>query len=116
MVHVGFSVLFLIIILVFKEINQRTLIDAVLTAAGYTYGPLLGLFFFGLLTKRIVIDKLVPVVCVLAPVLSYIISANSVEWMDGYRFSYELYGVNGLLTMLGLWMISKKAPGDAKAL
>ena len=116
MVHVGFSVLFLIIILVFKEINQRTLIDAVLTAAGYTYGPLLGLFFFGLLTKRIVIDKLVPVVCVLAPVLSYIISANSVEWMDGYRFGYELYGVNGLLTMLGLWMISKKAPGDAKAL
>ena len=114
MVHVGFSVLFLVIILVFKEINQRTLIDAVLTAAGYTYGPLLGLFFFGLLTKRIVIDKLVPVVCVLAPLLSYIISANSVEWMDGYRFSYELYGVNGLLTMLGLWIISRKPSSVVK--
>lgn len=107
LVHIGFSVLFLIIILVFKELNQRTLIDAVLIAASYTYGPLLGLFTFGLLTKRVVRDRLVPVVCVLAPVLSYVISANSVEWMGGYNFSYELYAVNGALTMIGLWVISR---------
>ncbi len=105
-VHVGFSILFLIIILVFKELNQRTLIDAVLNVAGYTYGPLLGLFSFGLLTRRIVRDKLVPLVCVLAPVLSFGISANSVAWLGGYIFSYEILVVNGALTMLGLWIIS----------
>ncbi len=107
LVHIGFSVLFLIIILIFKELNQRALIDAVLTAAGYTYGPLLGLFTFGLLTKRVVRDKLVPLVCVLSPIISYIISANSVEWMGGYNFSYELYAVNAALTMIGLWTISR---------
>ena len=106
MTSITTALLFLIIILIFKEINQRALIDAVLTAAGYTYGPLLGLFFFGLLTKRAVRDKLVPVVCVLAPVLSFILSSNSVVWMGGYSFSYELYAVNGLLTMVGLWIIS----------
>ncbi len=106
MVHVGFSLLFLVIILIFKELNQRTLIDAVLNVAGYTYGPLLGLFSFGLLTRRIVRDKLVPLVCVLAPVLSYGISVNSVEWMGGYKFSYEILVVNGALTMIGLWIIS----------
>ncbi len=115
MVHVGFSVLFLIIILVFKELNQRALIDAVLNVAGYTYGPLLGLFSFGLLTRRIVRDKLVPLVCVLAPVLSYGISANSVEWMGGYKFSYEILVVNGALTMIGLWIISSPPPQAAQA-
>lgn len=107
MVHIGFSVLFLIIILVFKEINQRALIDAVLVAAGYTYGPLLGLFFFGLLTKRGLRDKLVPFVCILAPLISYTISSNAAKWFGGYQFSYELYAVNGGLTFFGLWLISQ---------
>jgi len=107
-VHIGFSLLFLVIILIFKEVNERTLIDAVLNVAGYTYGPLLGLFSFGLFTKRSVRDPLVPLICVLAPVLSYVLSANSVEWLNGYKFSYELYAVNGLLTFAGLWLISKK--------
>lgn len=107
MVHIGFSVLFLIIILVFKEINQRALIDAVLVAAGYTYGPLLGLFFFGLLTKRGLRDKLVPFVCILAPLISYMISSNAAKWFGGYQFSYELYAVNGGLTFFGLWLISQ---------
>lgn len=108
MVHVGFSVVFLVIILVAKELNQRALIDTVLDVAGYTYGPLLGLFAFGLLTKRIVNDKLVPVICVLAPILSYILSTNSVEWLGGYKFSFEILAVNGALTMIGLWVISKR--------
>lgn len=114
-VHVGFSLLFLVIILVFKEVNERTLIDAVLNVAGYTYGPLLGLFSFGLFTRRSVRDPLVPVVCVVAPVLSYVLSANSVEWLNGYRFSYELYAVNGLLTFAGLWLISKKPEAGYQA-
>ncbi len=111
-VHVGFSVLFLVIILIFKELNERTLIDAVLNLAGYTYGPLLGLFSFGLLTRRQVRDKWVPVVCVVAPLLSYILSANSATWFSGYKFSYEILVVNGLITMTGLWLISYP-PKDA---
>lgn len=107
-VHIGFSVLFLVIILIFKELNERTLIDAVLNLAGYTYGPLLGLFFFGLLTSRTVKDKWVPVVCVVAPFLSYGLSLNSPDWFNGYKFSYEILVVNGLITMAGLWLISGK--------
>lgn len=106
-VHVGFSVVFLIIIVVFKELNERSLIDAVLSVASYTYGPLLGLFAFGMFTKRIVKDKLVPAVCVITPVLCYILNVNSVEWLGGYRFSFELLLVNGLLTVLGLFLISR---------
>jgi Na+/proline symporter len=106
MVHIGFSLLFLIIILIFKEINERSVIDAVLNVAGYTYGPLLGLFAFGLSNNRIVKGKLVPFVCILAPVLSYLISANSESAMDGYKFGIEILIVNGLITFFGLWLIS----------
>jgi Na+/proline symporter len=111
-VHVGFSVLFLVIILVFKELNERALIDAVLSVASYTYGPLLGLFAFGLLTRRKVTDRLVPVVCLLAPFASFVLSSNSVDWFGGYKFSHEILVVNGLLTMSGLWAISEPATKD----
>lgn len=106
-VHIGFSLLFLIIILLFKEINNRSVIDAVLGVAGYTYGPLLGLFAFGFFTKRAVNDRLVPIICLLSPALSYVLSLNSTAWLGGYVFSFEILIVNGMLTFLGLWMISK---------
>ena len=106
-VHLGFSLLFLVIIVVFKEINERSVIDAVLNIAGYTYGPLLGLFSFGVLTKRIVKDKLVPVICVISPILSYLLSSNSVAIFNGYVFSIEILIVNGMITFAGLWLISK---------
>lgn len=106
-VHIGFSLLFLVIILIFKEINNRSVIDAVLGVAGYTYGPLLGLFAFGFFTKRIVRDKLVPIICILSPALSYLISLNSKEWFGGYVFSLEILIVNGMLTFIGLWLISQ---------
>jgi Na+/proline symporter len=112
MVHIGFSLLFLIIILIFKEVNDKSVIDAVLGVAGYTYGPLLGLFSFGLFTSMQVRDRLVPVVCVIAPVLSYILSAHSKEWLGGYVFSFEILIVNGLFTFIGLWLISR--PGNEK--
>ncbi|MCU0358621.1 MAG: sodium:solute symporter [Cyclobacteriaceae bacterium] len=112
MVHIGFSLLFLIIILIFKEVNDKSVIDAVLGVAGYTYGPLLGLFSFGLFTSMQVRDRLVPVVCVIAPVLSYILSAHSKEWLGGYVFSFEILIVNGLFTFIGLWLISR--PGTEK--
>jgi Na+/proline symporter len=107
MVHVGFSLLFLIIIVIFREINERSVIDAVLNIAGYTYGPLLGLFSFGVLTKRIVNDKLVPLICIISPVLSYILSSNSEAWFGGYKFGIEILIANGMITFIGLWIISK---------
>lgn len=113
-VHVGFSVVFLVIIVIFKEINEKALIEAVLNVASYTYGPLLGLFAFGLVTKRRVFDKLVPLVCLISPVLSYILNANSTAWFNGYRFSFELLLVNGLITMGGLWIISASPPLSAE--
>jgi Na+/proline symporter len=108
MVHVGFSLLFLIIIVVFKEINERSVIDAVLNVAGYTYGPLLGLFSFGLLTRLHVSGPRVLAVCVLSPLLSYLLSTYAPVWLGGYRIGIEILIFNGLFTFVGLWLISKK--------
>ncbi|MCU0418882.1 MAG: sodium:solute symporter [Cyclobacteriaceae bacterium] len=106
-VHIGFSLLFLIIILIFKQINERSVIDAVLNVAGYTYGPLLGLFSFGLITQRSIKGWPILLVCVLSPALSYAISYYFRQWW-GYQFSYEILGVNGMLTFVGLFLISRK--------
>jgi len=106
-VHLAFSLLFLLVIVIFKAINERSVIDAVLQVAGYTYGPLLGLFSFGLFTKLQVRDKLVPIVCLISPVLSYLISANATSWLNGYKVGIEILIVNGLITFIGLWIISK---------
>lgn len=115
-VHISFSILFLIIILIFKEINNRSVIDAVLYAAGYTYGPLLGLFIFGLASGRRVYDRLVPVVCVLSPFISYIIDSNSESWLGGYRFGFEILMLNGALTFTGLALISRRSTPNAAPL
>jgi Na+/proline symporter len=106
-VHIGFSVLFLIIILIFKEVNERSVIDAVLNVAGYTYGPLLGLFSFGLFTKRAIKGPAVLAVCILSPILSYVVSSNSVDWFNGYKFGIEILILNGLITFIGLLLIGK---------
>ncbi len=106
-VHLSFSLLFLIIILVFKEINEKSVIDAVLDVAGYTYGPLLGLFSFGLFTTLQAKGPGVLAVCVLSPMISYWISSNSVEWLSSYKFGFEILMVNGLITFLGLLVVSK---------
>lgn len=115
MVHLGFSVLFLVIILVFREINQKSVIDAVLKAAGYTYGPLLGLFGFGLLTKRSVRGPAVLAVCVISPALSYLVADQAPVWLDGYRIDIEILIINGLLTMAGLLAISRKPAVEPNA-
>jgi Na+/proline symporter len=114
-VHIAFSLLFLLIIVIFKEINERSVIDAVLNIAGYTYGPLLGLFSFGVLTTRRVNDKLVPLVCVLSPIISYLVSLNSAQLFGGYKISIEILIVNGLITFIGLWLISRRAMAGEKA-
>ena len=108
MVHISFSLLFLIIIVVFKEINEKSVIDAVLNVAGYTYGPLLGLFSFGLFTRRQIKGVGVPLICIASPLLSYLISLNSEVMLNGYKFGIEILILNGLITFLGLFLISKK--------
>jgi SSS family transporter len=114
-VHLAFSALFLIIILVFKEVNEKTVIDAVLNVAGYTYGPLLGLFTFGIFTKRKAGGWAVPVIATLSPAISYLISANSVNWFSGYKIGIEVLILNGFITFLGLLAISKKDRGRLSA-
>jgi Na+/proline symporter len=108
LVHVGFSILFLIIILIVKEINQKSVIDTVLKAAGYTYGPLLGLFTFGLMTKRKISGWPIVAICLLSPCLSYYLSSMAPVWFDGYKIDIEILIINGAITWLGLFAISKK--------
>jgi Na+/proline symporter len=107
-VHLSFSILFLVIIMIVKEINAKSLIDTVLNVATYTYGPLLGLFAFGLFTHRSVHDKLVPLVCILSPGISYILSSHSAQWFNGYSIGKENLIINGLITFLGLLVISQR--------
>lgn len=106
--HLLFSILLAAVILVFRAISNESVVVAVFTVAGYTYGPILGLFVFGMYTKRSVKDKWVPVVAVISPVLCYLISAYSEILLHGYKFGFELLILNGLITLTGLWMISKK--------
>ncbi len=105
-VHMGFSLLFLLIIIVFKAINERSVIDAVLQVAGYTYGPLLGLFTFGLYTRRHVSGIAVPLIALICPVLSWVISTYTPIWFDGYKIGYEVLLINGALMFCGLWLVS----------
>src|SRR5688572_13703878 len=116
LVHLGFSFLLMLVIMIFRAINDQSVIAAVFKVAGYTYGPLLGLYAFGLFTKRHLRDKLVPLVCIICPILTYITNENSEIWFDGYKFGFEILMLNGFLTFMGLWFISKKHPEEAVAL
>ena len=107
-VHVMISVLLLAVILMYRLVNDQNVISAIFTAAGYTYGPLLGLYSFGLLTRFRVKDRWVPLVAIASPILSYIISSQSESWFNGYKFGFELLILNGILTFAGLLLIRKK--------
>lgn len=107
-VHLSFAALLLIVIMIFRALNDEAVIRAIYTAAGYTYGPLLGLFSFGLFTRYKVRDHYVWLVAILSPVICYILSSHSVEWFNGYKFGFELLIMNGLLTFCGLLFLRKK--------
>lgn len=107
-VHLGFSLLLFVVIIIFRIISDDSVISAVFTAAGYTYGPLLGLYAFGLFTNWQVHDKWVPYTAVASPVVSYIISINSQAWFNGYNMGFEIVILNGLLTFIGLLLIRKR--------
>ncbi len=104
--HVAVCAIFVLFILFFKAVNSTSLIDAIYIICGYTYGPLLGLFAYGLLTKQGVNDRLVPYIAVASPLLCYAID-EGVGRTIGYHFGYELLMLNGLLTFAGLYVSRK---------
>jgi len=106
-VHLGFSALVFIVILVFNSLNDSSVVGMIFKVASYTYGPLLGLYAFGLFQKsRNVKDKFVPFICLLSPFLTYLINENAAFLFFGYAFDNELIVLNGLITYLGLWVTS----------
>jgi len=107
-VHIMFSTLLVIVILMFRAISDESIVIAVFKVAGYTYGPILGLFIFGIYSRRKVRDRWVPVMGIASPVSCFFISTYSEELFNGYRFGFELLILNGLITLLGLMLISKK--------
>ncbi|MFN3759709.1 MAG: sodium:solute symporter [Algoriphagus aquaeductus] len=108
-VHLAFTGLMFLLILAFYWLNDQSVINSVFIIAGYTYGPLLGLYSFGLFTQLKVQDKWVPYLAVAAPVLTFLISSNSEKWLWGYKFGFEALILNGALMFLGLYLIRKKS-------
>lgn len=106
-VHITLSLILIGVILVFKAINNDSVISELFTAAGFTYGPLLGLYAFGLFTPWKIRDRWVLPVVILSPLLSYVIKSNAPDWF-GYTFGFEILLVNGLLTFIGLFLIRKR--------
>jgi uncharacterized sodium:solute symporter family permease YidK len=130
-VHLTFAVVFLLMVVIYKLINDTSIIDFILKFAGITYGPLLGLFAFGILTKRKLKENLIWAVCIIAPLLALGVDLlASPEWYEkklhmqfglsnlsqrifhGYKIGYELILINGIITFCGLMMISKKITND----
>jgi Na+/proline symporter len=107
-VHLSIAFLFFISILVFSTLNDKAIIDKLFTIAGYTYGPLLGLYSFGLFTRRIVNDRVTPFIAILSPVICFFLSKYSVQLFSGYKFGFELLLLNGFLTFAGLLTFSRK--------
>jgi hypothetical protein len=107
-IHIIISFVLIFVIIAFKYIiKDESVIAKLFVFAGYTYGPLLGLYAFGLFTKLQVKDKLVPIIAILSPILSYIISVNSSKWF-GFEFGFFILILNGVLTFLGLLLVYRK--------
>jgi Na+/proline symporter len=107
-IHLSVAFVFLIFVLIFYKINDPSMIGVILKVAAYTYGPLLGLFTFGIVTKRQVNDRLVPFICIASPIICYILDKFQKDLLGSFEIGLELLVINGLLTFLGLWIISRK--------
>ena len=106
--HIIMSFVLYLVILIFSFISDGSVISSLFKVAGYTYGPLLGLYAFGLLHKIELKDKWVPLICLICPIICYVIQLNSEVWLNGYKFGFELLMLNGLLTYIGLHLLRKK--------
>ena len=107
-VHIFFSVVLAIVIILLNILNNRSVIDIIFVVAGYTYGPLLGIYAFGLLTQYQVKDKFVPLIAIVSPILCFLISSISEDLFFGYKFGFELLIMNGFFTFVGFLIIRKK--------
>jgi Na+/proline symporter len=107
-VHLTMAFLMAVVIFIFYLLNTQSAIDMVYKLASYTYGPILGMFAFGILTKWKVRDRWVPVVAIIAPLICLVLQLNSERWFGGYQFSYEILIINALLTFIGLCLIRRK--------
>lgn len=107
-VHIAISLILVVVIMVFKAVNDQNVISAIFTVAGYTYGPLLGLYAFGLFTPYSIKDKWVPVVAVISPIFCFFLAKYSPIIFNGFEFGFELLIVNGAFTFLGLLLLVKK--------
>lgn len=105
--HLVVALVFMLFIIAFKAINSTSVIDAIYILCSYTYGPLLGLFAFSLLTKRQVNDRMAPYICIASPVICFAIDTLTSQF-TGYKFGYELLMLNGGLTFLGLYLARRK--------
>ncbi len=112
-VHITIAAIFFICVLIFRVLNDRAIIDKLFTIAGYTYGPLLGMYTFGLFTRRSVRDRVTPLIAILSPVICYLLSTYSEVLFNGYKFGFELLLVNGFITFMGLWFFSRKPLAEA---
>lgn len=108
LVHFVMSLLMVIVIVIFYEMNDDSAINAVYSLAAYTYGPILGMFIFGMACKKPVYDRWVPIVAVMSPVICYILQSNSEKWFNGYQISFELLIINALITAFGLCLLIRK--------
>jgi Na+/proline symporter len=107
-VHAGMAIAMVLVIMLFRATAGTSVIDAVYVLASYTYGPILGMFVFGMATRRRVRDRLVPLVAVASPALCLVLDLNSEAWFGGYRFGYELLIMNALFTIIGLIILIKR--------
>ena len=106
-IHIGFAIILWLVIIIFDILNQKAIIDTILLLAGYTYGPLLGLFIIGLFTTLTLKDQLVPIICVIAPIFTYILANYIIKPMTHYEIGNELIIINAGITILGLLVVKK---------
>jgi Na+/proline symporter len=108
-IHILMAVTLIVVIVIYRLINNQAIVNDVFKVAGYTYGPLLGLYSFGLLTKIKANDKWIPIVCILSPMLCYLLDNHSKAWFNGYQFGFELLILNALITFTGLLLSATSA-------
>jgi Na+/proline symporter len=110
-IHISFATVFIILVFIFKAVDSKTIVDLIFLIAGYTYGPLLGLFSFGIITKRSLKKNIVPVVCIAAPLICYLLEKNTaLLFGPDYKIGYEMLIINGSITFLLLYIFSFKNP------
>jgi len=115
-VHILFALILIGVIMFFSTIDNPSVVDKIFTVAGYTYGPLLGLYMFGFFTKRRVIDKVVPYVAIASPIITFILNILAKKYFGGYQVAYEFLVINGLITFLGLLIFSHRAEKNQQAM